>query len=73
LASTATTTSYFFDPRHEFLLQFLFPKLAAVELSFYGLVAFQIGKSAHPETCIVIFAAADQGRSDRQSEKVKIS
>src|SRR5437016_11125624 len=39
----------FLDHRHQFLLEFFFPKFAFVELGLERVAAFEIGKSAHKE------------------------
>src|SRR5438105_127968 len=45
----------FLDHRHQFLLEFFFPKFAFVELGLERVAAFEIGKSAHKEKGVCIF------------------
>src|SRR5438552_5804891 len=45
----------FLDHRHQFLLEFFFPKFAFVELGLERVAAFEIGKSAHKEKGACIF------------------
>src|SRR5438477_11072697 len=45
----------FLDHRHQFLLEFFFPKFAFVELGLERVAAFEIGKSAHKEKAVCIF------------------
>src|SRR6266446_7583371 len=45
----------FLDHRHQFLLEFFFPKFAFVELGLERVAAFEIGKSAHKEKGLGVF------------------